>query len=94
MHKKPYNFLRSILTGVIFLGLLVYSPRFFQIDYNWDFSILPGYFWHEGPGLLLKGLGNTLWISVVAILLGIAIGLALTFGRMSRDKILSALTTG
>ncbi len=94
MHKKAYNLLRSIITGIIFLGLLIYSPRFFRIDYHWDFSILPGYFWHDGPGLLLRGLGNTLWISVVTIFLGIALGLLLTFGRISRDKMLQALTTG
>ena len=94
MHKKPYNFLRSVVTGLLFLGILIYSQKLFRIDYHWDFGILPGYFWQEGPGLLLKGLMNTLWISLLTILIGMILGLILTFARRSRDKILRVATVG
>ncbi|MEY4065994.1 MAG: hypothetical protein RIR26_2202 [Pseudomonadota bacterium] len=51
---------------------------FTALDYDWDFLFLRDFFWiaeSSTPGLLLQGLWGTLWVSVLSIVLGSAIGL-------------------
>ena len=54
------------------------------MPYQWDFSPVWSHF-----GMLLAGLGNTVRISVISIVLGVAIGLLLAIMRLSSRRILS-----
>lgn len=70
----------TILT-LLCLGAIAHSlwNGFHSLDHEWDFQSLSEYIWlteENQPGLLLHGLWGTLWVSVLSIVLGSAIGLA------------------
>ena len=59
-----------------------------ELGYNWQWYRVPKYLWRVtadgyGPGLLLQGLGVTLKITAISLLLSFAIGLATALMRMS-----------
>src|SRR5690606_23258019 len=59
-----------------------------MVDYDWDFAAVLAYW-----PLLLKGLGLTVGISVVAILIGMAAGGLVAFLRLSRSRVLRLVGT-
>lgn len=91
--KTPLIYSIASIIFVILLGLLLrYSVL--QLDYEWDFSFLGEYFWVSEtgtPGLILKGLWGTIYISVVSIILGTIFGLLVGLALLSKEKILRAV---
>ncbi|MDQ3234449.1 MAG: amino acid ABC transporter permease [Pseudobdellovibrionaceae bacterium] len=80
MHPRSLSWLFTLLSIVLLVllgGMLVYS--FFNLEYDWDFRFLTDYIWEPGtnrPGLILQGLWGTFYISVLSIIFGTALGLA------------------
>jgi len=56
--------------------------------YEWDFSPV----WRNA-GLLLEGLGNTVWLSAWSIVLGLVLGLALALLRLARSRVAAVAAT-
>ena len=57
--------------------------------YHWDFGVLWTY-----RALLLAGLGYTLLFTVVCVVLGLLIGLVSAIGRLSTNRIVTAVLRG
>ncbi len=93
MREKKSSLWLAILPSGLFIsliGLLIWGIQ--TMDYPWDFTFLQSFIWNEnGPGILLQGLWNTLWISLLSILggsiLGVIFGILLTF----KSKILHTI---
>lgn len=59
------------------------------MDYHWDFSFLPQYLWDQEtnrPGSILYGLWETLWISVVSIVMGSVLGFFIGLLLLTKEK--------
>jgi len=71
-------------------GIIVYRVSA-GLDYQWEWSSIPGYFLHRDPdagtwssGVLLSGLVTTLKLSLWAIVFGTALGTTVGLCRVSR----------
>lgn len=76
----------AVMTGVVWL-LLMGSER---LGYNWQWYRIPQYLWQVTDqgftwGLLMQGLGVTLQITAVSMLLMLVIGLTTALLRMSNS---------
>lgn len=91
MYKKSLSILYTLasLLGLGLLGLLMWSS-FSGLDYDWDFSYLLNYVWEpqEGaPGLILKGLWVTIYVSSVSIFFGSLAGIILGMILLGKEPV-------
>ena len=75
-----------LLVGILLAGLLLRGSQ--SLNYNWQWYRVPAYLWHADAGRLaagplLKGLGVTLKISAVSLVLAFFIGLVTALLRLS-----------
>lgn len=89
MPERRLSPLYSLLAAAVLLGslsFLVYS--FFSLDYEWDFRALGAFFWENGsPGLILRGLWGTFYISAIAIVAGSVLGTILGLVLIGREPV-------
>lgn len=91
MHPKALPWYWTLLTLLALsfgLGLLVLS--FLQLEYDWDFRFLASYIWEpetQSPGLILRGLWGTIYISVLSIIFGSLIGIGVGLIMLAREPL-------
>ena len=91
MFKQKLSPLFSLLAalGLAALALLVWHS-FASLDYDWQFGFLADYFWDADsgePGLLIRGLWGTIYISVISILLGSIAGIIVGLILLGQEPI-------
>ncbi|SDQ13935.1 amino acid ABC transporter permease [Microbacterium sp. cf332] len=74
------------LVSVIVLLLAALLVQSVATNPNFEWAKVWGYFL---DGRILRGLGTTLWLTVVAMLIGVAIGVIMAVGRQSRNVVVS-----
>lgn len=85
--KFQFGSLVSLCALVILVGLV--GKSFLGLDYDWDFVSVLSFVWGDGePGMLLKGLWCTIWISLFSILCGSLLGLFIGLALNSKDVVL------
>ncbi len=91
MHPKKLSIWYSLLAGTILLLLAVgIAFSFYDLGYTWEFSFLTDYFWDsqsQQPGLILKGLWTTVYISFISIVLGCLLGVLVGLCLISKEPI-------
>jgi len=85
----------AVMAGVVWL-LLLGAER---LGYNWQWYRIPQYLWQFTDqgftwGLLMRGLGVTLQITAVSMLMMLVIGLATALLRMSRSRVGRGIARG
>ncbi|WP_051859637.1 amino acid ABC transporter permease [Streptomyces xanthophaeus] len=78
------------LCAVLVLGALAFLVRAFARG-RVDWTAVPSYFFDD---LILRGVGNTLLLTVAAMLLGVVLGLVLAMMRMSSNPVTNAVAWG
>ncbi|MGW9368396.1 amino acid ABC transporter permease [Streptomyces xanthophaeus] len=78
------------LCAVLVLGALAFLVRAFARG-RVDWTAVPSYFFDD---LILRGVGNTLLLTVAAMLLGVVLGLVLAVMRMSSNPVTNAVAWG
>ncbi|WP_424448198.1 amino acid ABC transporter permease [Microbacterium arborescens] len=74
------------LVSVVVLLLAAMLVQSVATNPNFEWAKVWGYFL---DGRILRGLGTTLWLTVVAMLIGVAIGVIMAVGRQSRNVVVS-----
>lgn len=89
MPERKLSPLYSVLVAlVIVLGLGFFALSFYRLDYEWDFRALGAFFWEDGsPGLILRGLWGTLYISAISIGIGSILGTGLGLVLVGREPV-------
>ncbi|QLH24063.1 amino acid ABC transporter permease [Streptomyces sp. Rer75] len=77
----------SAVVAIALLVTLVYA--FAKGDVNWD--AIPDYFF---DGEVLKGVRNTIWITILSMVLGVALGIVLAVMRLSKNPVTSSIAWG
>lgn len=79
-----------VLTAVIGLVAYIAYRLFFSLNYNWNWSVIPTYMFHQDQAtgnwrmnLLLEGLVTTIKLSIWATLLAVIIGFVIGSMRVS-----------
>ncbi|MEU6884117.1 amino acid ABC transporter permease [Streptomyces viridosporus] len=81
---RHYGRYVSAVVALALLGAIIYA--FSQGDINWD--AIPNYFFDDR---VLRGVGKTLLITVVAMVIGIVGGIVLAVMRLSKNPVTSAI---
>jgi len=89
MHEKKIPILYSLLSLAVIVALLGLLVRaILAMDYEWSFGFLLPYLWENGaPGILLRGLWGTLYISLLSITFGTILGVFLGILFSSREPV-------
>ena len=83
----------DIVIGLLLLSLIAYVAYRISIglNYKWDWSFLPQYFFRYDPekkrwvmNLLMQGLVTTIWLSIWSSILAAILGTGLAFLRISK----------
>ncbi|GAB2620795.1 amino acid ABC transporter permease [Streptomyces capparidis] len=74
----------SAVVVLTLLGLIVYA--FSQGDIN--YGAIPDFFF---DGDVLRGVRNTVWLTIVAMVLGVALGVVLAVMRLSKNPVTSSV---
>lgn len=78
------------ISAVIALGLLALLVNAFaQGKVNW--GAVPDYFFDKD---ILKGVRNTIWLTIVAMALGVALGIVLAVMRLSKNPVTASIAWG
>ncbi|MEU4891474.1 amino acid ABC transporter permease [Streptomyces sp. NPDC044780] len=78
------------ITAVIAIALLVLLvSAFARGDVNW--GAIPDYFF---DGEILKGVRNTVWITILSMVLGVALGVVLAVMRLSKNPVTASIAWG
>ncbi|MFF7650015.1 amino acid ABC transporter permease [Streptomyces sp. NPDC007983] len=77
----------SAVVAIALLVTLVYA--FAEGDVNW--AAIPDYFF---DGEVLKGVRNTIWITILSMVLGVALGIVLAVMRLSKNPVTSSIAWG
>ncbi|EFL23312.1 ABC-type amino acid transport system, permease component [Streptomyces himastatinicus ATCC 53653] len=77
----------SAVVAIAVLAMLVYA--FAKGDVNW--AAIPDYFF---DGEVLKGVRNTIWITILSMVLGVALGIVLAVMRLSKNPVTSSIAWG
>lgn len=103
MTRKP-SFRSGLLDGVLFVLVLAAAGAWFfggenTSGYPWQWYRIPRYLfehsengWHWGP--LMQGLGMTLALSGVSLILSCAVGITAALMRLSHSIVASAISRG
>src|ERR671924_525624 len=78
----------SWLAALVIAGMLTYSVLT-NPNYQWD--VVAKYFTHES---IMSGIGITLFLTAVSMILGCAIGLVLALMRDSKNRPVAAIALG
>jgi polar amino acid transport system permease protein len=77
----------SAVITIALLAMLVYA--FAEGDVNWD--AIPDYFFDDE---VLRGVRNTIWITILSMVLGVALGIVLAVMRLSKNPVTSSIAWG
>ena len=77
----------SAVITIALLVTLVYA--FAKGDVNW--AAIPDYFFN---GEVLRGVRNTIWITILSMVLGVALGIVLAVMRLSKNPVTSSIAWG
>ncbi|WNE98820.1 amino acid ABC transporter permease [Streptomyces luomodiensis] len=78
------------VAAVIAIALLVLLvSAFARGDVNW--GAIPDYFF---DGEILKGVRNTVWITILSMVLGVALGVVLAVMRLSKNPVTASIAWG
>ncbi|MBI0295279.1 amino acid ABC transporter permease [Streptomyces sp. PRKS01-29] len=78
------------VSAVIAIALLVMLVSAFAGgDVNWD--AIPDYFF---DGEVLRGVRNTVWITILSMVLGVALGIVLAVMRLSKNPVTASIAWG
>jgi polar amino acid transport system permease protein len=83
----PWRIVGSVIAALI----LAISLHSVLTNERWGWRVFAEYFFSEP---VLVGLGRTLWLTLLASVLGFIIGGLLAFARVSRSRLLSSLSWG
>lgn len=86
MRVVPVRHWGQWVTTVVILLIAALIAQSIVTNPNFRWEQVFGYFF---DGRVLRGLGTTLWLTVVAMLLGIVIGVVMAIGRQSRNVVVS-----
>lgn len=91
MPEKKLSPLYSLLALFIISAVSWFLYHSFsELDYEWNFGMLWPYVWQsetQKPGLLIQGLGNTIYISLVSIIIGSILGVLIGWLLLIREKV-------
>ena len=77
----------SAVVTIALLVTLVYA--FAEGDVNW--AAIPDYFFDQE---VLKGVRNTIWITILSMVVGVALGVVLAVMRLSKNPVTSSIAWG
>ncbi|GFG61363.1 polar amino acid ABC transporter permease [Mycolicibacterium murale] len=79
--KRPFHFLWYVLAALV----AVAAVRFIVFNPRWEWAVVGEYLFHPR---VLAGLGNTIQLTIVSSLLGLAFGVVVAACRMSNNRVL------
>ncbi|MBD3007450.1 MULTISPECIES: amino acid ABC transporter permease [unclassified Streptomyces] len=77
----------SAIIAIALLALLI--SAFARGDVNWN--AIPDYFF---DGEVLRGVRNTVWITILSMVLGVALGIVLAVMRLSKNPVTASIAWG
>lgn len=91
MYKKKLSWLYAALSIALLLSMAgLVGLSFANLQYDWDFSFLSRYFWEpetNRPGLILRGLWVTIYISFASIVFGTIGGIVVGLLLLGRERV-------
>ena len=85
---RPFPTNRVILSAIILIVAADFAWAFYNNEnFRWD--VIAKWFTAE---VVLQGLFVTIWLSIVSMIIGVALGIPIAVARMSKDSILSSLS--